>query len=86
MREWMNKTFLPEPRTELTLMRNTARSQSAVTGLLTGRDFMAARRHVTGDFVVIPKVALKSDEPLMLDGMRFDELQRGFDLPVYAHD
>ncbi len=23
LREWMNKAFLPEPRTELTLMRNT---------------------------------------------------------------
>jgi uncharacterized protein YbcC (UPF0753/DUF2309 family) len=36
LREWMNKTFLPEPRTELTLMRNTAQSQGAVTGLLMG--------------------------------------------------
>ena len=24
LREWLNKAFLPEPRTELTLMRNTA--------------------------------------------------------------
>ncbi len=36
LREWMNKAFLPEPRTELTLMRNTAESQEVVTGLLTG--------------------------------------------------
>jgi uncharacterized protein YbcC (UPF0753/DUF2309 family) len=36
LREWMNKAFLPEPRTELTLMRNTMESQSAVKGLLTG--------------------------------------------------
>jgi len=36
LRNWMNKAFLPEPRTELTLMRNTAQSQGAVTGLLTG--------------------------------------------------
>ena len=36
LREWMNKAFLPEPRTELTLMRNTAQSQDTVTGLLTG--------------------------------------------------
>ena len=36
LREWLNKAFLPEPRTELTLMRNTAQSQGAVTGLLTG--------------------------------------------------
>ena len=36
LREWMNKAFLPEPRTELTLMRNTAKSQDALTGLLMG--------------------------------------------------
>ena len=42
LREWLNKTFLPEPRTELTFMRNTAQSQSAVTGLLTG--FAAAEK------------------------------------------
>ena len=36
LRAWMNKAFLPEPRTELTLMRNTAESHSAMTGLLTG--------------------------------------------------
>ena len=36
LRDWLNKAFLPEPRTELTLMRNTKQSQSAVAGLLTG--------------------------------------------------
>ena len=36
LREWLNNTFLPEPRTELTLMRNTAESQDAMTGLLMG--------------------------------------------------
>ena len=36
LREWLNKAFLPEPRTELTLMRNTAQSQNAVSGLMTG--------------------------------------------------
>ena len=36
LREWLNREFLPEPRTELTLMRNTKQSQSAVAGLLTG--------------------------------------------------
>ena len=36
LRDWLNKSFLPEPRTELTLMRNTSQSQSAMTGLLTG--------------------------------------------------
>jgi uncharacterized protein len=36
LRDWLNKQFLPEPRTELTLMRNTKQSQSAVAGLMTG--------------------------------------------------
>jgi uncharacterized protein len=36
LREWMNKAFLPEPRTELTLMRNTPQAQGAMTGLLMG--------------------------------------------------
>jgi uncharacterized protein YbcC (UPF0753/DUF2309 family) len=36
LREWLNWAFLPEPRTELTLMRDTAQSHGAITGLLTG--------------------------------------------------
>ncbi len=36
LRDWLNTEFLPEPRTELTLMRNTKESQTAVAGLLTG--------------------------------------------------
>jgi len=34
LREWLNRAFLPEPRTELTLMRQSA--EGATTGLLTG--------------------------------------------------
>lgn len=36
LRQWLNRAFIPDPRTELTLMRNTAQSHDAVTGLLTG--------------------------------------------------
>lgn len=36
LHDWLNKAFLPEPRTELTLMRNTKQSQGAVSGLLMG--------------------------------------------------
>jgi len=42
LRAWMNKAFLPEPRTELTLMHNDAKSQETVTGLLVG--FRAAEK------------------------------------------
>lgn len=36
LRDWMKEAFLPMPRTELTLMRNTAGSHDAITGLLMG--------------------------------------------------
>jgi len=58
----------------------------SVAGLLTGGDFLAARSRVSGDFAIIPRVALKSDEPIMLDGMHFEGLQRQFDVPLYAFD
>jgi putative radical SAM enzyme (TIGR03279 family) len=58
----------------------------SVAGLLTGGDFLAARKHVRGEFAIIPRVALKSDEPVMLDGMRLEELQRQFEVPLYAFD
>ena len=58
----------------------------SVAGLLTGGDFLAAREKVRGEFVIIPRVALKSDEPVMLDGIRLEELQKQFEVPLYAHD
>jgi putative radical SAM enzyme (TIGR03279 family) len=58
----------------------------SVAGLLTGGDFLSARSQVTGNLAIIPQVALKSDEPIFLDGMRFDELQQAFDVPLYAFD
>ncbi len=58
----------------------------SVAGLLTGQDFIAARNRVSGEFAIIPRVALKGDEPVMLDGMRFEEVRTGFDMPLYAFD
>jgi putative radical SAM enzyme (TIGR03279 family) len=58
----------------------------SVAGLLTGGDFLAARAHVRGDFAIVPRVALKSDEPVMLDGMSFADVKKEFAVPVYAHD
>jgi NifB/MoaA-like Fe-S oxidoreductase len=57
-----------------------------VAGLLTGGDFIAARDQVRGEFAIIPRVALKSDEPVMLDGMSFEEIQKQFTVPLYAFD
>ncbi len=58
----------------------------SVAGLLTGGDFVAAREQARGDFVIIPRVALKSDEPIFLDGLSFADLERQFDVPVHAFD
>jgi putative radical SAM enzyme (TIGR03279 family) len=58
----------------------------SVAGLLTGGDFLAAREHVRGDFAIIPRVTLKSDDPIFLDGIRFEDLQRQFDVPVHSFD
>jgi putative radical SAM enzyme (TIGR03279 family) len=58
----------------------------SVAGLLTGGDFIAARERVRGEFAVIPRVALKSDEPVMLDGLRFEEVQKQFAVPLCAFD
>ena len=56
----------------------------SVAGLLTGRDLLAARDKVSGEFVLIPKQMLKSDEAIMLDGMKIDEVARAIGVPVYA--
>jgi putative radical SAM enzyme (TIGR03279 family) len=58
----------------------------SVAGLLTGGDFAAVRDQVKGDFAIIPRVSLKSDEPIFLDGMRFDELRQQLRVPLYAFD
>jgi NifB/MoaA-like Fe-S oxidoreductase len=58
----------------------------SVAGLLTGGDFIAARERVRGEFAIIPRVALKSDEPVMLDGLRLEEVQKEFAVPLYAFD
>jgi putative radical SAM enzyme (TIGR03279 family) len=56
----------------------------SVAGLLTGRDLLSARERLKGDFVLIPRQMLKSDEEIMLDGMRLDEVAQSLQLPVHA--
>ena len=58
----------------------------AVAGLLTGQDLLAMKDKIVGDFVVIPKSTIKSDEPIFLDGMTYDELKRQFPVPIYDLD
>jgi putative radical SAM enzyme (TIGR03279 family) len=58
----------------------------SVAGLLTGSCLAAAKDKVRGSFAIIPKVTIKSDEDIFLDGMRFTDLKVRFDVPVYALD
>ncbi len=39
-----------------------------------------------GEFVVIPRTAHKSDEPVMLDGTRLEDLERSLGLPLRVVD
>jgi putative radical SAM enzyme (TIGR03279 family) len=56
----------------------------SVAGLLTGRDLLSARERVKGEFVLIPRQMLKSDDEIMLDGMRLGEVAESLRLPVHA--
>ncbi|HJP94492.1 MAG TPA: DUF512 domain-containing protein [Pyrinomonadaceae bacterium] len=56
----------------------------SVAGLLTGQDLLQARERINGDFVLIPKQMLKSDEAIMLDGMKIDDVSRALGQPVHA--
>lgn len=58
----------------------------SVAGLLSGQDLLAVRDQVAGDFVIIPRVTIKSDEPIMIDGMSYEDVKRGFRVPVYDLD
>ncbi|MEP6902398.1 MAG: DUF512 domain-containing protein [Actinomycetota bacterium] len=58
----------------------------AVAGLLTGQDYLAVKDKIEGDFVIIPKHTIKSDEPILLDGMQFDDLKAQFPVPIYDMD
>jgi putative radical SAM enzyme (TIGR03279 family) len=58
----------------------------SVAGLLTGQDLLQARERIAGEFVVIPRQMLKSDEAIMLDGMHLSEVSRALGQPVHALD
>jgi putative radical SAM enzyme (TIGR03279 family) len=58
----------------------------AVAGLLTGQDYLAVKDRIEGDFVIIPKHTIKSDEPILLDGMQFEDLKKQFPVPIYEMD
>jgi len=85
MIERMNEQFKTKLKV-VSVVNDYFGGDTSVAGLLTGTDFVAARDQIAGDFAIVPRVALKSDEPVMLDGMRFEELRAQFDVPVIACD
>lgn len=56
----------------------------SVAGLLTGRDLLSARERLKGEFVLIPRQMLKSDDEIMLDGMRIGEVEQSLRRRVHA--
>ena len=58
----------------------------SVAGLLTGQDYRNVADQIEGEFVIIPKHTIKSDEPILLDGMSVDELKGVFAVPVHDLD
>jgi len=58
----------------------------SVAGLLSGGDMIAARQHIHGDFLIVPKTVLKSDEDIMLDGTRLAELRDDLKIPMEPVD
>ena len=58
----------------------------SVAGLLTGRDLLAASEQMEGEFAIIPKQMLKSDEAIMLDGMSAATVEEKLGVPIHAVD
>jgi NifB/MoaA-like Fe-S oxidoreductase len=58
----------------------------SVAGLLSGQDYRNVADKIEGDFAIIPKHTIKSDEPILLDGTSFEELKSLFSVPVYDLD
>jgi putative radical SAM enzyme (TIGR03279 family) len=58
----------------------------SVAGLLTGQDLISVREQIKGDFLIIPSHVIKSDEPILLDGMHFDDLRAKFNVPIWPLD
>jgi NifB/MoaA-like Fe-S oxidoreductase len=56
----------------------------SVAGLMSGADILAVRDRIKGDFAVMPSAAVKSDEPVLIDGMGFDDLRRQFPVGLAA--
>lgn len=81
----LNDRFATKLRVE-GISNNYFGGDVSVAGLLTGGDFVSARERIHGNFAIIPRTTLKSDEEIMLDGMRLDELRQALGVRVYPLD
>ena len=57
-----------------------------VAGLMTGQDILAVREKLRGEFIITPNCVLKSDEEIMLDGTKLEDLRRDLGLPIHSFD
>ena len=74
-------------RTELSVIpvnNNYFGGDVSVAGLVTGSDLIASRDQIKGDFVLIPRQMLKSDEAIMLDGTTQKQVETAIGVPVHA--
>lgn len=58
----------------------------SVAGLLSGKDYLAVKDRIMGDFAIIPRHTIKSDEPILIDGMPFEELAKKLPKPIFPMD
>src|SRR3984893_18012660 len=58
----------------------------SVAGLLTWGDIVGASNRIRGDFVIVPRTTLQSDEEIMLDGMTLETLRQRLGVPVHPAD
>ncbi|HJX89827.1 MAG TPA: DUF512 domain-containing protein [Pyrinomonadaceae bacterium] len=56
----------------------------SVAGLVTGSDLIASKDQIKGEFVLIPRQMLKSDEAIMLDGTTQEQVETAIGVPVHA--
>jgi len=74
-------------RTELSVVpvnNNYFGGDVSVAGLVTGSDLIASRNQIKGEFVLIPRQMLKSDEAIMLDGTTQKQVETAIGVPVHA--
>lgn len=58
----------------------------SVAGLISGRDYLNVREKIAGDVAIIPRHTIKSDEPVLIDGMPYEQLKAEFPVPIVDLD